>query len=190
MTNTIANQLLLSGVDELFNKNKIDIETKKSLDKYVCENQGQYFSELKFTDFDQLNSLGVTFDPTNRIATNSTTCTLQTNIITNLNGRIIKGFKTVAQTPVEIVYQMSYDKVNWFNISADNAWEEVGIPSGNRGCSNHYHGEYDSQNNDGGWQQNTSYSNFGNYPTSMFGFYLRLSYITANVVSEIDILYV
>jgi hypothetical protein len=195
MTNNIANQLLLSGVDELYNKNKIDPDTKRSLNRYVCENQGKYFMELKFSDFDQINSSGIIFDPVNRLATNSTTCMLQTNIIKNLNGRIVKGFKIVGQNPVSAVYQISYDKISWVTVSGDNAWELIGTNWNNCNCDNHdcgcghdhYHDVYGPGDHD--YNRSFDFSSM-NTTNPILGFYLRANYITANVVTEIDILYV
>lgn len=122
--NDLNKKLLEQGIDELYSRNKIDSNVKTEIESYITNITDKNVYEVAYSEFNQTDSTGVTFDDVAReVDYNSGSAELITNAIVITNIRIdsikLKG------SDENVTYQMSTDGTNWFNIDSFDINEEV-----------------------------------------------------------------
>lgn len=121
---SISKKLLVDGIYELYDRNKISSDLKTEAETYIDNLSLQNVQNVKYSDFNQTDSTGVTFDDASRtVSWDTGSAELITNALT-LTSSILDAVKLKA-TDQDIQIQISYNGTTWYNINDTDINEEI-----------------------------------------------------------------
>ena len=124
MSKCVNADLLKDGMTELYDRRKISSDVKKSMDEYINSISTTNVLEIKYSDYNQLDSKNVIFnDNTRSVSYDTGNSELLTNKI-NLASVELEALKIQA-TDENIQFQISHNGTTWYNINSYNINEVI-----------------------------------------------------------------